>query len=212
MLHGFGGLTKVVIYPTSATSLQRIVVLKGKYFHQIALDLTSCHDWVVSRVMPLMFHGPLIAQMVMSEMRQVFQIGLCMGMTRTGYNRRVFSLGTKQLLRCTFSQYSPEGMYLSAGKLLYILKEAVFPFGVFLCQYLSFLCYYYCFQNPCICLFLNINSFNYWSCWSDQILIPTSTSLLYLQLDPTLALFGTYKDPQKKMKDDRLSPRHRKPF
>ena len=116
--------------------------LEGEYFLQTALDLASCHDWVVTRVMPLMLCGPWIAQRVMSVTRQVVQIGLCMGTTRTGCNRRVFSpgrsaptretglssvflLGTKQLPQCTFLQYSPVGMYLSAGRWLYILGEAV---------------------------------------------------------------------------------------
>ena len=71
---------------------------EGLYFLQTALDLTSCYDQVVSKVMPLMLPGLLIAQMVMSVTRQLVQIELCMGTTRTGYNRRVFSLGTKQFL------------------------------------------------------------------------------------------------------------------
>ena len=40
--------------------------LKGEYFLQTAPDLTSYYDWIVSRMMPLMLSGPLIAQMVMS--------------------------------------------------------------------------------------------------------------------------------------------------
>ena len=50
-------------------------ILEGEYFLQTSLDLTSCHDWVVPRVMPLMHHGLLIAWMVMSVTRQVVQMG-----------------------------------------------------------------------------------------------------------------------------------------
>ena len=81
-------------------------------------DLTSCHNQVVSRVIPLMLHGLLIAWMVMSVTRHVVQVGLCMGTTRSRCNGRVFSLGrsastweaglssvfslgTKHLLQCT---------------------------------------------------------------------------------------------------------------
>ena len=67
--------------------------VEGEYFLPLVPDLASCHNWVVSRVMPLKLCGPLIAQMVMSVTRQVVQEGLCMHMTRTGYNRRVFLLG-----------------------------------------------------------------------------------------------------------------------
>ena len=102
-------------------------ILEGEYFLHTAPDLTSCHKWVVSQVIPLMLCGPLIAQIVMSVTRQVVKIGLYMGMTRTVCNRRVFSLGTKQLLQCTFLWYSLVAMYLSAGRFLYILREAVFP-------------------------------------------------------------------------------------
>ena len=105
--------------------------LEGKSFVQTALDLTFCHDQVVSMVMPLMLHGPLIEQIVMSVTRQVVQIGICFSTTRTGCNRRVFSLGTKHLHHGTFSQYSPVVMYLSAERFLYIFREAVFPLGVF---------------------------------------------------------------------------------
>ena len=45
------------------------------YFLQTALGLTSCHDWVVSRVMPLMLCGPLMAWLRMSVTRQIVQIG-----------------------------------------------------------------------------------------------------------------------------------------
>ena len=66
--------------------------LEGKYFLQTALDLTSCHDLVVSRVMYLMLHGLLIAQMVMSVTRQVIQVGLCVVKLEThaieGYSHR----------------------------------------------------------------------------------------------------------------------------
>ena len=107
-------------------------ILEGKYFLQTALDLTSFHDWVVSGVMLLMLHGPLIAWMVVSVTRQVVQMGLCMGMSRNGCNRRVFSLG-----------------YHSAGRFHCSFREAVFPLGVFLFQNLGFFCYI--FQNPCVC-------------------------------------------------------------
>ena len=32
-----------------------------EYFLQTALDLTSCHDWVVHSMIPLVLCGPLIA-------------------------------------------------------------------------------------------------------------------------------------------------------
>ena len=73
-----------------ATPASNSLYSVGQYMLQTALDLTSCHDWVVSRVMPLMLFGSLIVQMVMSVARQVVQIGLCMGMNTTGCNRRVF--------------------------------------------------------------------------------------------------------------------------
>ena len=90
----------------------------GEYFLQTALHLTFCYDQVVSRVMHFMLCWQLIAQMVMSVTRQVVQIGFCTGMTRTGCNRRVSLLGTKQFLLCTFSLYSVVGMYLSDGRFL----------------------------------------------------------------------------------------------
>ena len=70
-----------------------LYILEGEYFLLTAPDLTSCHDWVVSRVMPLMLCGPLIAWMVMSGTREVVQIRLCMGTTRTRYNKGVLSPG-----------------------------------------------------------------------------------------------------------------------
>ena len=67
-------------------------ILEGEYFLKTALNLTSCHNWVVPRLMPLMLCEPLIAWMVMSVKRQAVQHGgLCVGMTRTGCNRSVFS-------------------------------------------------------------------------------------------------------------------------
>ena len=63
---------------------------EGEYFLHTSLDLTSCLDQAVSRVMPLMLHGPMIAWMMMSVTRQVVQVGLCVGRTRTWCNRRVF--------------------------------------------------------------------------------------------------------------------------
>ena len=42
------------------------------------------------------------------------------------------------------------------------------------------------------------------SCWSDQNFVPTSTSLLYFWLDPTLALLGMHKDLPKKTEDDEI--------
>ena len=122
--------------------------LEGKYFLQTTLDLDSCHDQVVSRVIPLMLNGPLIVQIMMSVTRQVVQVGLCMGMTRTRCNKRVFLLGRSAStgeagLSSVFWLYSLVGMYLSAGRYLHILREAVFPLGVFLFQYGSFLCYFF---------------------------------------------------------------------
>ena len=46
-------------------------------------DPTSCHDWVVPRVLPLDLCGPLEAQMMKSVIRQVVQGG-CMIRTGTG--------------------------------------------------------------------------------------------------------------------------------
>ena len=135
-----------------------------------------------------MLHGLLIAWMVMSVTSKAVQIGLNTGTTRTGCIRRVFSLGTKQLLQCTFSQYSPVGMYLSAGRFHCILREAVFPLEVFLFQYLHFLCYFFpkslylpvskyqfincvCFTIPMFLMFalvsqyqlcINVSLFNFW--------------------------------------------------
>ena len=37
--------------------------------------------------------------------------------------------------------------------------------------------------------------------YANMNVISTSTALLYLLLDPTLAQFGPYKDPQKKIED-----------
>ena len=121
--------------------------LEGEYFLQTAPGLASCHDWVVSRVMPLMLHRLLMAWVVMFVTRQVIQAGLHLDSTRTGCNRRVFLLGSsastreaglslvfllgiKQLLQCVFLWYSLVGMYLSAGRWLYILWKAVSAVGV----------------------------------------------------------------------------------
>ena len=139
--------------------------------------------------MPLILHGMLIAQMVMSVTRQVVQIGFCTGMTITGCNRRVFPPRTKQLLQCIFSWYSQVGMYLSAGRFLYILREAVCPFGVFLCQYLSFLCYIFfkilvsaCFSIPIpliICACFKIPIFSY-VCSCFTVSNPVEVSSFYI--------------------------------
>ena len=135
-LRGLGGPQEGLPLPLTSYTLE------GEHFLQTASDLTSCHNQVVSRVMPLMLHGLLIAQIVMSVTRQAVQVGLCVGTTRTGCNRRVFSLGrsvstreagpslvfslgTTKLLQCTSSWYYPLGMYLFAGRWLYILGEAV---------------------------------------------------------------------------------------
>ena len=53
------------------------------YFLQTSPDPTSCHDWVVPRVLPLDLRGLLKAQMVKSVTRQVVQGG-CTIMTGTG--------------------------------------------------------------------------------------------------------------------------------
>ena len=133
--------------------------------------------------MPLMLHGLLIAWMVMPVTRQVVQVGLCAGMTRTRCSRRVFLLGwsastgeawlplvllgTKQVFQCTFSWYSPIGMYLSAGRYLYILREAVSSVGVLLFSVfeLPF------FSKSCICLLLNTHFLIICACFTIPIFL-----------------------------------------
>ena len=141
-----------------------------------------------------MLCGLLKAQMVMSVTRQVVQVALCVGTIRTGCNRRVFSLGgsastgeaglllvflpgTKQVVQCTSSQYSPVGMYLSAGRFFYILREAVFPISALFFQFLSFLLLF-CFSKSlylpvsqyqflnCLCLFQDTNFSYLCSCFT----------------------------------------------
>ena len=76
VLMRLGGTTMGVATPAT-------VSLSLWYFLQTSLDLTSCHNWVVPRVLPLDLHGPLKAQMVKSVIRQVLQGG-CMITTGTG--------------------------------------------------------------------------------------------------------------------------------
>ena len=86
----------------------------GEYFLQTALDPTSCHNWVVPRVMPC---SPLVTNSTdgdVSNQAGCLNGGLCGGMTGTGYSRRVMSQLCLQLGDITVSSGS------------------CFPFGVFL--------------------------------------------------------------------------------
>ena len=138
---------------------------------------------VVSRVIPLMLHRPLIAQMVMYVTRQVVQVGLCMGMTRTGCNRRVFSLGrsvstgeARAIISLLAGNQTGCFSVLSHGTLLvgivslladylYIHEgSCVIQCSVFLLKFLSILfvfLFYFFFQNHCICPVFQYQFLNY---------------------------------------------------
>ena len=67
---------------TTGVATPATVSLSLWYFLQTSPDPTSCHDWVVPRVLPLDLRGPLKAQMVKSVIRQALQGG-CMITTGT---------------------------------------------------------------------------------------------------------------------------------
>ena len=70
-----------------------LIFLDGEYFFQAVLGLTSCHDWVVSRMVLWCSMSHWIAQMVLSVSWQGIHVGHCAGTTRASCCRRVLYLG-----------------------------------------------------------------------------------------------------------------------
>ena len=147
-----------------------------------------------------MFCGLLITHIVLSVTSQVVQVGFCVAITRTQFNRKVFlpkglhllgKLDYHQSLLGTIgaSVYSLVGLsgrdvslcwhiaLCPQGSCVITQCVSIFNFCASFCLFIS--------QNPCICLFLNTS----FSIICAHFTIPIFINFLYISLILSLSTF-----------------------